>query len=115
MASPCSPSCCAIWLHTAGSYPSVVSISRRTSAEGDLSSRKRRTERRSSSCSSVKAKFTAATPPWTASDGRTDTVVLDQCCTRPGGQDAPRGHPALPGHPGRDPSPGGRPDGQQRV
>src|SRR6185295_8275431 len=58
MCSDCSPNSLAICDHTLGSYPSVVSMRRRTSAEGDLSSRKRRTDRRSSSCSSEKAKFT---------------------------------------------------------
>src|ERR1035441_11041372 len=57
MVSDCNPSWSAIWLHTAGSYPSVVSMRRRTSVSGDLSSRNRRTAVRSSSCSSLKAKF----------------------------------------------------------
>src|SRR6201995_3652464 len=39
-------------------------MSRRTPLSGDLSSRKRRTDRRSSSCSSLKAKFTLTCPPW---------------------------------------------------
>src|ERR1044072_295805 len=39
---------------------------RRTSADGDLSSRKRRTDLRSSSCSSLKAKVTGLGPPRTA-------------------------------------------------
>src|SRR3954470_8383399 len=62
MARPCRPSCSPICFQTAGSNPSVVSISRRTSDSGDLSSKKRRTDLRSSSCSSLKAKFTATTP-----------------------------------------------------
>src|ERR1700723_2052274 len=62
MVSDCRPSWSAIWLHTAGSYPSVVSISRRTSDSGDFSARKRRTAVRSSSYSSLKAKFMAWAP-----------------------------------------------------
>ena len=57
-----SPSSLAIWLHTAGSYPSVVSIRRRTSVDGDFASRNRRTASRSCSCSSEKAKFTVRAP-----------------------------------------------------
>src|SRR5207237_1878259 len=60
MARPCRPSWLPICSQTAASYPSVVSMSRRTSADGDLSSRKARTVRLSSSCSSLKAKFTCA-------------------------------------------------------
>src|ERR1700729_735051 len=37
---------------------------RRTSVSGDLSSKNRRTDLRSSSCSSLKAKFTLLSPPW---------------------------------------------------
>src|SRR6185295_5912660 len=55
-----SPSSLAIWSHTAGSYPSAVSISLRTSLDGDFASRNRRTASRSCSCSSEKAKFTVA-------------------------------------------------------
>src|SRR5262249_18283043 len=55
-ASPWRPSCSPICTHTAGSYPSTVSMSRRTSVSGDLSSRKARTVRRSSSCSSLNPK-----------------------------------------------------------
>jgi hypothetical protein len=61
----CSPSSFAIWLQTAGSYPSVVSMSRRTSLDGDFASRKRRTASRSWSCSSENAKFTALLPALT--------------------------------------------------
>ena len=56
------PSSLAIWLHTAGSYPSVVSMSRRTSLDGDFASRNRRTASRSWSCSSENAKFTGGLP-----------------------------------------------------
>src|SRR5580698_7619430 len=62
MVSDCNPSWSAIWLHTAGSYPSVVSMRRRTSVSGDFSERKRRTAARSSSCSSLKAKFMPGLP-----------------------------------------------------
>src|SRR5712691_4030683 len=57
MCKLCSPSSCAICFQTASSYPSVVSMRRRTSDEGDLASMKRRTASRSCSCSSENAKF----------------------------------------------------------
>src|SRR5919197_6673674 len=53
---------------------------RRTSVTGDLSSRNRRTDRRSSSCSSENAKFTAAPLsgfPGQSEDTLTDDVALD--------------------------------------
>src|SRR6266550_6824065 len=58
---------------------------RRTSVTGDLSSRNRRTDRRSSSCSSEKAKFTDAPFlvsrlsgfPGQSEDTLTDDVALD--------------------------------------
>src|SRR6266542_642998 len=53
----CSPSSCAICFQTASSYPSVVSMRRRTSDEGDLASMNLRTASRSCSCSSENAKF----------------------------------------------------------
>src|ERR1700683_4596070 len=59
MINDCKPSWSAIWLQTAGSYPVVVSISLRTSVSGDLSSRNRRTDLRSSSCSLLQGQFTA--------------------------------------------------------
>src|SRR5882762_1627497 len=74
------PSSFPICDHTLGSYPSVVSIRRRTSVDGDLSSRNRRTDRRSSSCSSEKAKFTDAPLlgfPGQSEDALTDDVALD--------------------------------------
>ena len=42
----------------------MVSISRRTSVDGDFASRNRRTASRSWSCSSEKAKFTVGLPGW---------------------------------------------------
>src|SRR6266540_1769838 len=53
----CRPSSCAICFQTASSYPSVVSMRRRTSDEGDLASMNLRTASRSCSCSSENAKF----------------------------------------------------------
>src|SRR5688572_3583519 len=91
MWSDCRPSSLPIWAHTFGSYPSVVSIRRRTSVLGDLSSRNRRTDRRSSSCSSEKAKFTNAPLslvsrlpgfPGQSEDSLTDDVALN--LARPG-------------------------------
>ena len=49
--------------HTSGSYPSAVSISRRTAVVGDLSLKKRRTTERNWSCSSVNANSMAAPGP----------------------------------------------------
>src|SRR3954447_18580111 len=60
MCRPCRPSCSPICFQTAGSTPVSVSISSRTADSGDLLSRKLRTVLRSSSCSSVKAKFMPA-------------------------------------------------------
>src|SRR5688500_3381573 len=80
MWSDWSPSSLAICDQTLGSEPSVVSIRRRTSVTGDLSSRNRRTDRRSSSCSSENAKFTAAPLlgfPGQPEDPLTDDVALD--------------------------------------
>src|ERR1700745_1896779 len=86
MCSDCSPRSLAIWFQTLGSYPSVFSRRRRTSVTGDLSSRNRRTDRRSSSCSSEKAKFTNAPLldvsrlpgfPGQSEDTLTDDVLLD--------------------------------------
>src|SRR6478752_2629764 len=57
MCRPCRPSCSPICFQTAGSKPVSVSICSRTAVSGDLLSRKLRTVLRSSSCSSVKAKF----------------------------------------------------------
>src|SRR6476646_4169246 len=81
MARPWSISSWPICFHTAGSKPSVVSIRRRTSVSGDLDSKNCRTARRSSSCSSEKAKFTLllllAGLAWKAQHALTDDVVLD--------------------------------------
>src|SRR5262245_62088301 len=80
MCNDCSPSSLAIWDQTLASYPSVVSIRRRTSVDGDLSSRNRRTDRRSSSCSSENAKFTEAPLPGfprQPEDPLADDVALD--------------------------------------
>src|SRR5438270_9322656 len=91
MWSDCRPSSLAIWAHTFRSKPSVVSIRRLTSVDGDLSSRNRRTDRRSSSCSSEKAKFTGSPSLWCSlspvsrlpgfpgqsEDALTDDVLLD--------------------------------------
>src|SRR5436305_12999127 len=63
MMRDCRPSSLAICDHVDGSYPSVVSMRRRTSASLDSESRNWRTMRRSSSCSSENAKFMAGSPP----------------------------------------------------
>src|SRR5580698_658871 len=77
MVSDCKPSWSAIWLHTAGSYPSVVSMRRRTSVSGDFSDRNRRTDVRSSSCSSLKAKFMLAVYQNSASADQRPPCVWD--------------------------------------
>src|SRR5688572_205580 len=59
MCRPCRPICSAICDHTAVSKPDSVSICSRTADSGLLESRNERTVLRSSSCSSVKAKFIA--------------------------------------------------------
>src|SRR5262249_60838204 len=53
IAMPCRPSWSPAWRQTPTSRPSVVSISSRTAVIGARSARNRRTEARSSSCSSV--------------------------------------------------------------
>src|SRR5438046_8126849 len=81
----CRPSCSAISDHTAGSKPSVVSISRRTSLDGDFASRNCRMMRRSSSCSSENAKFTCwlLVSSWFTREPEhplADDVALDLAC-----------------------------------
>src|SRR5580698_10102071 len=83
-------------------------MSRRTSVIGDLSSRKRRTELRSSSCSSLKAKFMVRSPSKVpgryGSPGRIGDIVVyqtgavvDHRVTMLTATDAP---PAAPDRPG---------------
>src|SRR3984957_6651015 len=83
MVSDCRPSWSAIWVQTAGSYPSSVSISRRTSDSGDFSARKRRTAVRSSSCSSLKAKFMPGLPLHLPAGGRLAACLPDERAAGP--------------------------------